>query len=84
MFYEIWEHYVNGSKKQRFVSLLYKADNQEQEQLLVNGELPRSHGISYLYMRKMLQEDFGEVMGLDALLSGDEKLIQEAKEVNED
>ena len=79
-FIEIWEHYQFGTNAQRFVELRFSNDN---GQYLVKGGLPRSHGISYYYMREQCKKDFGEVMGLDALLSGNEELIEIAKKTKD-
>ena len=63
MFIEEWEYYKYGSKKARFVQLIY-VPNREQE--LIKGHLPQTHGMSYFYCREYFKQ-LGDKMGLDLL-----------------
>ena len=65
-FYELWEHYIPDSKAQR-PSLNYLR-TAEREQELINGQLPRSHGYSYLLTRSIM-EGLGDEMGINFLLN---------------
>ena len=63
-FIEVWEHYQFGTRAERFVELRYTKGI---SQCLVKGSLPKSHGISYFYMREQCKKDLGEKMSLDLL-----------------
>lgn len=76
MLYEIWEFHKYGTKKTRFVELKYANGKQE----LINGVLPRSHGLSYLYCREHFKS-LGDTMGLDLLLKYPDKSYSELVEL---
>lgn len=63
-FYEKWEYYGKQEHEKRFVSLHYNPNRKEQ---LINGEMPKTHGYSYLLTRIQLEE-LGEEMGLGRMV----------------
>jgi len=78
MFYEVKEYYHYGSKRMRFVELNY--DERLKKFDFETKGLPMTSGMSYKYCRDLMVKEFGDIMGLDALLSGDDELIKKARE----
>lgn len=64
MFIERHEHYINGSTATR-LSLDY-LQYVPGQQMLINGRLPKSHGVSYLLARTQMKE-IGDEMGFETL-----------------
>lgn len=63
-FIEKEEYCSFGSKKTRFVGLIYFPNGKQE---LICGELPKTTGQSYFYTREQLKREFGDKMGFDIL-----------------
>lgn len=72
-FYEVWEYYEYGTKKKRFRELKYDHTGGLKKYASPENGLPKSYGVSYLYIRECLKS-YGEKMGLDKLLE-EEKCV---------